>query len=48
MTKQELLEINDEDRAEIARLVANGNTSGILDGEGTRISWSIDMEKFEH
>lgn len=43
-----LQEINDEDRAEIARLIANGNTSGILDSEGYRITWSVDMEKFAH
>lgn len=40
-------EITDEDRAEIARLIAAGNTSGILDSEGYRITWEIEMEKFE-
>ncbi len=42
-----LEEINDMDREEISRLIANGNTSGILDSEDYRISWSIDMEKWK-
>ena len=41
------MEITDEDRTEIAKLVAEGNTGGILDGEGFRISWNINMDKFE-
>ena len=40
-------EINDLDREEIARLITEGNTSGILDSEGYRITWNLDMEKFE-
>ncbi len=37
------------DNAEIARLIADGNTSGILDNEeGYRISWDLKVEKFEY
>ena len=37
------------DNEKIARLVAEGNTSGILDNEdGYRISWNLSVEKFEH
>lgn len=37
------------DNQEIARLVAEGNTSGILDNEeGYRISWDLKIEKFEY
>jgi hypothetical protein len=37
------------DNQEIARLIAEGNTSGILDNEkGYRISWDLKVEKFEH
>lgn len=46
--KEELAEVNDIDREEIARLVKEGNTSGILDSEGYRISWSLDIEKFKN
>lgn len=36
------------DNEEIARLVKEGNTSGILDNEaGYRISWNLNVEKFE-
>jgi hypothetical protein len=42
------MEIDDTDRAEIAEQIKNGYTSGILDGEGTRISWELKAEKFEH
>ena len=39
------LTINDLDRAEIAKLIANGNTSGRLDCDnGKKITWSIDMD----
>ena len=39
----------DIDNTEIAHLVAEGNTSGILDNEaGYRISWSLSVEKFEY
>lgn len=40
------LEINDEDRAEIARQITEGMTSGILDGETHRISWGLLAEKW--
>lgn len=40
-------EINELDLQEIARLVAEGNTGGILDSEGYRISWELKMDKFE-
>lgn len=37
------------DNEEIARLISGGNTSGILDNEaGYRISWDLNVEKFEH
>jgi len=37
------------DNQEIARLIAEGNTSGILDNEeGYRISWKLNLEKFEN
>jgi hypothetical protein len=39
-------EVTDTDRAEIARLITGGNTSGILDGEGYRITWELKMDKF--
>ena len=36
------------DNEEIARLVKEGNTSGILDNEeGYRISWTLNVGKFE-
>ena len=35
------------DNAEIAELIKDGNTSGILDNEmGYRISWKLEIEKF--
>lgn len=38
-----------EDLNEIASQVATGFTSGILDNEdGYRISWSIEINKFEY
>lgn len=38
----------ESDNQEIGRLVAEGNTSGILDNEdGYRISWELKVEKFE-
>lgn len=45
---EEAIERNLEmDNAEIGRLVAEGNTSGILDNEdGYRISWDLKVEKF--
>ena len=37
------------DNKEIARLVAEGYTSGILDNEkGYRILWDLKIEKFEY
>ena len=37
------------DDEEISRQVADGNTSGILDKEeGYRISWSLEVNKFEY
>lgn len=41
-------EINDLDKQEIAKQIANGNTSGLLDSEGYRISWELKMDKFEN
>lgn len=38
-------EINDEDRAEIARLIIEGFTSGKLNnGENKNISWELKLE----
>ena len=47
---KEAIEENFEtDNQEIARLVSEGNTSGILDNEaGYRISWDLKVEKFEY
>lgn len=39
-------EITDLDREQLAKLVAEGYTSGILDGEGYRITWDLKTEKF--
>ena len=37
------------DNQEIARLVAEGNTGGILDNPtGYRISWELKVEKFKY
>ena len=39
----------DSDNAEIGRLVADGNTSGIIDNEdGYRIAWNLSVTKFEN
>ena len=47
---KEAIERNFEiDNQEIARLISEGNTSGILDNEeGYRISWDLKVEKFEN
>lgn len=47
---REAVENNFEtDNQEIARLISEGCTSGILDNEeGYRISWDLKVEKFEH
>jgi len=47
---KESIERNFEtDNEEIARLICNGSTSGILDNEdGYRISWELNINKFEH
>lgn len=44
------IEENEEmDNQELGRLVADGNTSGIIDNEaGYRISWKLDVSKFEN
>lgn len=44
--EQEEKERDDLDRAEIARLISEGNTSGILDSEEYRISWELKITKF--
>lgn len=44
-TRKENTEVNETDREEIARQVADGNTSGHLDdGTGKRIYWEIKIE----
>lgn len=47
---KEAIERNFEtDNEEIARQVAEGCTSGLLDNEeGYRISWNLEVEKFEY
>lgn len=41
-------QINDIDREEIARLIKEGNTGGILDDEtGKRIVWELKIEAFK-
>ena len=42
------LELTEEDKQELANQIVEGYTSGILDGEGYRISWSITTEKFKN
>jgi hypothetical protein len=46
---KQAIEDNEEmDNQEIARLIQDGNTSGILDNEeGYRIVWELKVEKFE-
>jgi hypothetical protein len=45
----EKIEVNDYNRQEIARLVNEGNTSGILDDEeGYRIIWELSIKKFNN
>lgn len=49
------MELSDIDREEIARLIVEGCTSGILDNEGDeqskgkpfRITWKLEANKFE-
>lgn len=47
---KEAIERNEEtDNEEIARLISEGYTSGILNNEeGYRISWSLSVDKFEY
>jgi len=47
---KEAIEKNFEtDNQEIGKLIAEGNTGGILDNEaGYRISWDLEVNKFEH
>lgn len=46
---KEAIERNFEtDNEEIARLISEGNTAGLLDNEeGYRINWSLSIDKFE-
>jgi hypothetical protein len=42
-----MLELDDTDTEEIARLISEGCTSGILsNGEGKHISWNLNTEIF--
>lgn len=41
-------EVADDELHEIARLIQEGYTSGILDSEGYRVSWSLKMDKFKN
>jgi len=42
------MELNEIDQQEIARLITEGNTSGILDDEGGyRIVWDLKVNKFK-
>ena len=45
------MELSEQDRAEIARLIKEGYTDGIIDCEdegGYRISWSLKADKFSN
>lgn len=46
--KKQLEEINDLDKEAIGEQIKQGYISGILDSEGYRISWEIDMNKFKN
>mgnify|MGYP001562927818 CR=1 FL=1 len=47
--KQAIEDNFESDNEEIARQIKEGNTSGILDNEdGYRISWNLNVEKFEN
>jgi len=47
-TMQVMADNFETDNQEIARLISEGNTAGILDNEaGYRISWDLNVEKFE-
>lgn len=39
--------LNDMDRAEIGRKVAEGYTSGISEMDGHRIVWKLEADKYE-
>jgi hypothetical protein len=42
------MELNETERAELARLIQDGFTSGILDSDdGVRITWKLDINKFD-
>lgn len=47
MKNKNIEEVTELDSEEIAKQVAYGYKSGILDGEGYRISWKLEMDKFE-
>jgi len=42
------LELTELDLQELARLITEGYTSGIIDSEGYRISWELKTNKFEN
>jgi len=46
--KNTKLVVTDDDLLEIARQITEGYTSGIVDADGTRISWSVAINKFSH
>lgn len=41
-------EMNDAEREEIARLIVDGCTSGILDADGYRCAWELKANIFEN
>lgn len=42
------MELTEIDQQEIARLISEGNTGGILDNEeGYRIVWDLKIDKFK-
>lgn len=41
-------QLNDLDRAEIGRLIADGFTQGIVDANGHRIAWKLEADKYEN
>lgn len=40
-------ELSDLEQEEIARLVADGYTSGILNDEGVHVSWTLTFSKWK-
>lgn len=39
------MDITDDDRAEVAKRIEEGYTSGFIDSESARLKWDINMDK---